>query len=98
LDEQHQARLKEILEIQLSDNVKGWQIHADGSSTRIASPDAHSSRSQEQIYEVMRQDYGDPRPAQRSDSAEVSRGRSIRSKDSNHFEQLERFEPRLCGG
>lgn len=62
LDEQHQARLKEILEIQLSDNVKGWQIHADGSSTRIASPDAHSSRSQEQIYEVMRQDYGGPAP------------------------------------
>jgi len=60
LDEQHQARLKEILEIQLSDNVKGWQVHADGSSTRIASPDAHSSRSQEQLYEVMRHDYSGP--------------------------------------
>lgn len=60
LDEQHKARLKEILEIQLSDNVKRWQVHAHGSSTRIASPDAYSSRSQEQLEEVMRHDYSGP--------------------------------------
>jgi polyphosphate kinase len=63
LDEQHKARLKEILEIQLSDNVKGWQIHADGSSTRFTSPDARSSRSQEQLYEAIRHDCGAPAPS-----------------------------------
>ena len=36
LDEQHQAKLKKILEIQLGDNVKGWRIQPDGSSVRHA--------------------------------------------------------------
>jgi polyphosphate kinase len=54
LEEQHQTRLKEILEIQLSDKVKGWQIHADGSSSRMNSPNGCSTRSQEKIYELMR--------------------------------------------
>ena len=35
LDEQHQAKLKKILEIQLGDNVKGWRIQPDGSSVRM---------------------------------------------------------------
>jgi len=57
LDEQHKARLKRILEIQLNDKVKGWQIHADGSSARIVSPaDGCSSGCQEQIYDIMRRD------------------------------------------
>jgi polyphosphate kinase len=63
LHEQHKTRLKEILEIQLNDSVKGWQIHADGSSTRItALPGGCSSRCQEQIYDMMRRDYGGPAP------------------------------------
>src|SRR5688500_1394134 len=35
LDLQHQLKLKEILEIQLSDTAKAWQMQADGSSSRI---------------------------------------------------------------
>jgi polyphosphate kinase len=67
LDEQHKTRLKEILEIQLTDNVKGWQIHADGSSTRITAPEGCFSRSQEQIYESIRQDCGGPAPRLREE-------------------------------
>ena len=52
LDPQHQARLKEILEIQLSDNVKGWQIQPDGSSVKAAAQDTPGLRSQERLYEL----------------------------------------------
>jgi polyphosphate kinase len=62
LDEQHQVWLKEILEIQLSDNVKGWRIQSDGTSVRIGSPGAHSTRSQERLYEAMRHDCGAAMP------------------------------------
>ena len=35
LDGQHQAKLKEILDTQLADSVKGWRIQSDGSSLRM---------------------------------------------------------------
>jgi polyphosphate kinase len=57
LDEHHKASLKEILEIQLNDNVKGWRVQCDGSSTRISAPDARCLRSQERLYETIRKAY-----------------------------------------
>ncbi len=59
VDEQHQAMLKKILEIQLGDNVKGWRIEPDGSSVRRRSAGSLSARSQEQLYEFMRDEPGD---------------------------------------
>lgn len=54
LDEQHQVKLKEILETQLADSVKCWRIQNDGASVRIRPGEAPYLRSQEQLYEVMR--------------------------------------------
>ena len=54
LDEQHQAKLKEILETQLADSVKSWRIQKDGTSVRIRAGEAPYLRSQEQLYEVRR--------------------------------------------
>jgi polyphosphate kinase len=54
LDGQHQARLKEILEIQLNDTVKGWQMHSDGSYHRALSGANGACRSQERLYELIR--------------------------------------------
>jgi polyphosphate kinase len=58
LDGQHQVKLKEILEIQLSDNIKGWHFDPDGSSKRAAQPDGLPTRSQERLFELMRNNYG----------------------------------------
>jgi polyphosphate kinase len=60
LDPQHQARLKEILEIQLSDTIKGWQIQSDGRSFRRRTDGLPDLRSQEHLYEVIRQGNGAP--------------------------------------
>jgi polyphosphate kinase len=54
LDGSHQARLKEILEVQLSDTAKGWQIQSDGTSLKARSDAASYLRSQEHLYEVVR--------------------------------------------
>lgn len=54
LDPQHQLRLKEILEIQLSDTAKAWEIQADGSSSRISHAGRPYIRSQDQLYEILR--------------------------------------------
>jgi polyphosphate kinase len=59
LDPQHQTKLKNILEVQLADNFKGWQVRQDGTSVRLRSEGVPQSRSQEQLYEVMRQEPGD---------------------------------------
>jgi polyphosphate kinase len=53
LDAQHQARLKEILEIQLSDTGKGWQVQPDGRSLKSRSETAPYLRSQERLYEII---------------------------------------------
>jgi len=58
LDEQHQAKLKNILEVQLADNFKGWLVRHDGTSVRLRSEDAPPLRSQERLYEVMRREAG----------------------------------------
>jgi polyphosphate kinase len=48
-----QAELRDILEIQLADNVKARRILADGRSERIRPEGAAPVRSQERIYELM---------------------------------------------
>jgi polyphosphate kinase len=53
LDARHQAQLKEILEIQLSDTIKGWQIQPDGTSVKVQSQSAKALRFQEHLYEIM---------------------------------------------
>jgi polyphosphate kinase len=52
-DLQLQAKLKEILEIQLADTVKGWCIHPDGTSSRTRIDGVVPSRSQERLYKLM---------------------------------------------
>jgi len=58
LDAQHQARLKEILEIQLSDTCKGWQIQPDGTSLKNPSEAAPYLRSQERLHEITQAAHG----------------------------------------
>ena len=53
IDLQLQAKLKEILEIQLADTVKGWCIHPDGTSSRTRIDGVVPSRSQERLYRLM---------------------------------------------
>jgi polyphosphate kinase len=52
-DPRLQGQLKEILEIQLGDTVKGWRIHPDGTSSRTRTDGAAPSRSQERLYKLM---------------------------------------------
>jgi polyphosphate kinase len=54
LDPRHQLKLREILEIQLSDTAKSWQIQPDGSSSRIDRNGRPLIRSQDQMYEILR--------------------------------------------
>jgi polyphosphate kinase len=54
LDPQHQARLKDILEIQLKDTIKAWELRSDGSYVRTRIEGAPPLRSQEQLYEISR--------------------------------------------
>ena len=54
LDPQHQARLKEILEIQLSDTAKGWTLHSDGTYVRTRTEGTPLLRSQERLYEICK--------------------------------------------
>jgi polyphosphate kinase len=54
LDPQHQARLKEILETQLSDTVKAWHVRSDGTSIRARAEGGPQLRSQEHLYEIAR--------------------------------------------
>jgi polyphosphate kinase len=58
LDEQHQAKLRNILEVQLADNFKGWLVRHDGTSVRLRSEEVPPLRSQERLYEVMRPEVG----------------------------------------
>jgi polyphosphate kinase len=47
-----QARLREMLDIQLADTVKARRILADGSSERWAPSGAPALRSQQRLYEL----------------------------------------------
>ena len=48
-----QTKLKEILELQLADNVKSWLMQPDGSYSRIKNNDKPAFRFQERFYERM---------------------------------------------
>ena len=48
-----QTKLKEILELQLSDNVKSWLMQPDGSYSRIKNNDKPAFRFQERFYEML---------------------------------------------
>lgn len=48
-----QNRIKEILEIQLAENVKGWWMQSDGRYFRGTADSGAESRSQERFYEML---------------------------------------------
>jgi polyphosphate kinase len=48
-----QNRIKEILETQLAENVKGWWMQPDGRYVRITADDGVQLRSQERFYELV---------------------------------------------
>ena len=48
-----QNRLKEILETQLADNVKGWWMQSDGNYLRARTTEGTPLRSQERLYQVV---------------------------------------------
>jgi polyphosphate kinase len=52
LDPVLQAQLREILETQLADNVKGWWMQSDGRYVRGSANGAATLRSQERLYEL----------------------------------------------
>ena len=52
LDPDLQARIREILEIQLADTVKARRILADGSSERMPTSGGRALRSQQKLYEI----------------------------------------------
>jgi len=54
LDPQLQAKLKDILELQLVDSVKAWQMEADGSYARNNNLNGSAFRFQERFYEMLR--------------------------------------------
>jgi polyphosphate kinase len=51
-----QTKLKEILELQLTDNVKGWWMQPDGSYVRIKDGDKAAFRFQERFYEMLQEE------------------------------------------
>jgi polyphosphate kinase len=48
-----QTNLKEILELQLGEDVKGWSMQADGSYKRIENDGRPAFRFQERFYEML---------------------------------------------
>jgi polyphosphate kinase len=48
-----QTKLKEILELQLRENMKGWIMQPDGSYTRIENQNGPAFRFQERYYEML---------------------------------------------
>jgi polyphosphate kinase len=74
LDEQHRSKLKNILEVQLADKFKGWQVRHDGSSVRLRTEAVPQLRSQERLYEVMRHE-----PARRADPAGIAVAEMLKS-------------------
>jgi polyphosphate kinase len=53
LEPAQQSRLKEILETQLADNVKGWCMQTDGNYARGRSAEDEPLRSQERLYQLI---------------------------------------------
>jgi len=53
LDPGLRTRLKQILETQLADDVKGWWMQSDGSYHRPSSTGSSRLRSQDKLYEIL---------------------------------------------
>jgi polyphosphate kinase len=58
IEPQLQAKLKQILEIQLGDTVKGWSMQSDGSYVRNCNDGFTYARCQEQLYEMIQSEDG----------------------------------------
>jgi polyphosphate kinase len=56
LDPQLQAKLKDILDLQLVDSVKAWQMEPDGGYVRKIGVNGPAFRFQERFYEMLRAD------------------------------------------
>ena len=48
-----QAKLKDFLELQLADTVKGWRMQPDGNYSRSPNKDVPGLRFQERFYEIL---------------------------------------------
>jgi polyphosphate kinase len=48
-----QAKLKDFLELQLADTVKGWWMQPDGDYVRTVNKDLPGLRFQERFYEIL---------------------------------------------
>jgi polyphosphate kinase len=60
IDLQLQAKLRQILEVQLGDTVKGWSMQSDGTYVRTRNDGLSSIRCQERLYEIIRSENGTP--------------------------------------
>jgi polyphosphate kinase len=58
IDPQLQAKLRQILEIQLADTVKGWAMQSDGNYVRRRNGDSSQIRCQEKLYEIIQSEDG----------------------------------------
>jgi polyphosphate kinase len=52
-----QARLKDFLELQLADTVKGWWMQPDGNYVRRANEELPGLRFQEHFYEILQAEH-----------------------------------------
>jgi polyphosphate kinase len=59
VDPQLQAKLKQILEVQLGDTIKGWSMQSDGNYVRIRNDGSSQIRCQEALYELLQSENGD---------------------------------------
>jgi polyphosphate kinase len=57
LDSRLQSKLKDFLEFQLSDTVKGWWMQPDGSYIRSSSKERPGIRFQEHFYEILQAEH-----------------------------------------
>jgi polyphosphate kinase len=57
LDSRLQSKLKDFLELQLSDTVKGWWMQPDGSYVRSSNKERPGIRFQEHFYEILQAEH-----------------------------------------
>jgi polyphosphate kinase len=70
IDPQLQSKLKKILELQLADSAKGWQMQSDGNYSRARSEEVPYLRSQERFYQIFQaEDRSSPTKTLAVDSA-----------------------------
>jgi len=53
IDSHLQAKLKDFLELQLADTIKGWRMQPDGNYVRSLNKDLPGLRFQERFYEIL---------------------------------------------